>query len=80
LPGGGPDREWKDRDDVDGLVRVGRLTPEEAQEVWAEAERASRALDNGERWWSDWDGWTPDPGLDVPSADASLARLREASS
>jgi hypothetical protein len=79
LPDGGPGWQWKDRDHVDELVRIGRLTGEEASEVWAETERVSTALDKGDRWWSDWDGWTPDPGLGTPSVEASTARLSRAS-
>jgi uncharacterized protein DUF402 len=59
IPGGGPHWQWKDRDDVVELVGVGRLTPAEAEAVWAEAETVAAALDRGERWWSDWAGWTP---------------------
>jgi hypothetical protein len=59
LPNGGPDWEWKDRDHVAEYVRAGRLTEEEAVAVWAEAEKVAAALDRGERWWRDWDGWRP---------------------
>jgi predicted RNA-binding protein associated with RNAse of E/G family len=74
VPAGGA-WQWKDRDHVAGLVRVGRLTASEADEVWAETARVAAALDRGERWWSDWDGWQPDSRWPVPDASASLARL-----
>ncbi|GIF46218.1 uncharacterized protein DUF402 [Asanoa ferruginea] len=61
IPGGGPDWQWKDRDDVADLVRAGRLTAAEADDVWAETDKVAQALDRGERWWSRWDGWTPEP-------------------
>jgi hypothetical protein len=52
--------QWKDREDVAGQVATGRLTPAEAGQVWAEADRMATALDRGERWWlGRWDGWTP---------------------
>src|SRR5690242_14796816 len=75
IPAGGGNWQWKDRGDVAELVRIGRLTPSEADEVWAETRKVADALDRGERWWSHWDGWTPDPRWPVPTADASLARL-----
>lgn len=75
IPHGGPTWQWKDLDDVAEQVRIGRLTPAEADEVWAETARVAAALDRGERWWRAWDGWTPDPTWPVPDAAASLARL-----
>jgi uncharacterized protein DUF402 len=68
IPGGGPAWQWKDRDDVADQVRTGRLTAAEAEEVWAETDRVAQALDRGERWWSRWDGWAPDPGWPVPAS------------
>ncbi|MBL1078820.1 DUF402 domain-containing protein [Nocardia sp. 2] len=51
---------WKDRDDVAGQVAGGRLTSEEAAEVWGEAERLAAALDRGDCWWLPrWQGWQP---------------------
>lgn len=75
IPEGGSGWQWKDRDDVVELVRIGRLTEREAAEVWAETERVAAALSKGERWWSSWNGWTPDPSWPVPDATPSLARL-----
>ncbi|MEV4628806.1 DUF402 domain-containing protein [Micromonospora sp. NPDC049523] len=77
IPGGGSQWQWKDLGDVTELVRVGRLTPQEADEVWAETERVAAALDKGERWWNRWTGWMPDPSWPVPAATASLARLTD---
>lgn len=51
---------WKDREDVAAYVANGRLTPAQAEAVWAEADRVAAALDRGERWWTDrWSGWRP---------------------
>jgi hypothetical protein len=51
---------WKDRDDVAAQVAGGRLTPAEADAVWAEAERVAAALERGERWWEKrWADWRP---------------------
>jgi hypothetical protein len=62
----GDEWEWKDRDDVDELVRNGRLSTQDAADVWAEAERVARALDRKERWWLPrWERWIqgqPAPG------------------
>ncbi|NKY48369.1 DUF402 domain-containing protein [Nocardia cerradoensis] len=53
--------QWKDLDDVAGQVDSGRLTPAEADMVWAEAERVASALDRGDCWWlSRWQGWSPE--------------------
>jgi len=68
IPSGGPDWQWKDRDDVAELVRTGRLTEAEAAEVWAETERVAAALDRGEQWWNTWNGWLPKPDWSVPTA------------
>ncbi len=77
IPDGGSGWQWKDREDVAELVRIGRLTPAQADEVWAETARVADALDRNERWWREWDGWKPDTTWPVPTAEASLARLRQ---
>jgi hypothetical protein len=66
IPAGGPGWQWKDRDDVAALVRVGRLTTEEADRVWEQTAVVAADLDRGQRWWSGWDGWLPDPNWPVP--------------
>lgn len=78
IPADGQPWQWKDRDDVAQMVSEGRLTPAEGDAVWAEADKVASALDRGERWWSDWDGWTPPPDWQPPTAEASLARLHTA--
>jgi hypothetical protein len=51
---------WKDRDHVADQVRIGRLTPVEAQAVRTETERMADALNNSERWWLPrWASWQP---------------------
>jgi hypothetical protein len=52
--------QWKDRDDVAGQIASGRLTANEADLVWAEADRVASALNRGERWWLPrWAHWQP---------------------
>ena len=64
--------EWKDRDDVAALVANGRLTEQEAGQVWAEAERVSTALDRGEHWWLPrWEHWRPAQGQPAPGTVTS---------
>ncbi|GAA4450438.1 DUF402 domain-containing protein [Phytohabitans houttuyneae] len=75
IPAGGTGWQWKDRADVTTLVQVGRLTQDEADAVWAQTEEVAAALDRDERWWSPWDGWTPDPTWQAPDGQASRARL-----
>jgi hypothetical protein len=62
------DWQWKDRDDVAEQIAIGRLTPSEADAVWAEAERVAAALDRGERWWLPrWAHWNPEQDSSNPS-------------
>jgi hypothetical protein len=51
---------WKDVDDVEEQVRVGRLTSRLADELRSRAARLAADLDAGRRWWSEWDTWTPE--------------------
>lgn len=77
IPAGSAKWQWKDRAEVAALVQVGRLTQPEADAVWAETEKVAAALDRNERWWSPWDGWTPEPSWPVPDAEESRARLTD---
>jgi uncharacterized protein DUF402 len=51
--------QWKDVEDVDELVRIGRLTQAAADAVRARAAEVAADLDAGRRWWADWDSWSP---------------------
>lgn len=50
----------KDVEEFEQLARAGRLPPEEAAAVRAEAAQVAAALDRGERWWDEsWAAWQP---------------------
>lgn len=52
--------QWKDVEEFEQMVRVGRLPPDEAAAVRGEAARVAAALDRGERWWDEsWARWRP---------------------
>ena len=58
---------WKDEDELDEAVRVGRFTPEQAAAVQAEGRRAVATLEA--RSWPfdrDWRDWRPDPAWPRP--------------
>ena len=50
---------WKDVDDLDEMLRSGRVTPEEADGVRRAAAVVADDLDRGVHWWSAWSSWTP---------------------
>jgi Protein of unknown function (DUF402) len=53
---------WKDRDELEELVRAGRFTEAEAAEIRAEGERVIE-----ERPWpTGWENWRPDPCWGLP--------------
>ena len=58
---------WKDEDELEDAVRVGRFTPAEAARVREDGEAAVRALERGE-WPFDrtWHEWRPDQAWRVP--------------
>ena len=58
---------WKDEDELEDAVRVGRFTPAEAARVREDGEAAVRALERRE-WPFDrtWHEWRPDPAWRVP--------------
>lgn len=55
---------WKDEDELEGAVRAGRFTLEEAREIRAEGERvlALWPFPTG------WEEWRPDPSWPVPQS------------
>jgi hypothetical protein len=54
--------QWKDVDDLDEMLLSGRVTSQEVAAVRAEAQKVAAELGAGRRWWSRWDGWTPESG------------------
>ena len=59
-----PDRSWawKDEDELEEAVRLGRFTEDEAQAIRAEGERVLE-----ERPWpTGWEDWRPGPGWPLP--------------
>jgi len=50
---------WKDVEDLDAMLRSGRLVADEVLGILAAAHTVSDEIRRGERWWSAWDGWTP---------------------
>jgi len=53
---------WKDEDELEEAVRLGRFTDEEACAIRAEGERVLK-----ERPWpTGWEGWRPDPSWSLP--------------
>jgi hypothetical protein len=53
---------WKDEDELEEAVRLGRFTKDEAQAIRAEGERVLE-----ERPWpTGWEDWRPDPGWSLP--------------
>jgi hypothetical protein len=64
--------EWKDRDDVTALVNQGRISTQDADAIWVEAERVATTLDRGERWWLPrWQDWQPGQGQPAPGTATS---------
>jgi hypothetical protein len=61
---------WKDEDELADAVEIGRFTPEEAEELRREGERAIATLEA--RSWPfdrDWTEWRPDPAWPQPALD-----------
>jgi hypothetical protein len=62
--------QWKDEDEFEAAIRCGRLTPTEAREVRAEAERVI-----AERPWpTGWEEFAPDPRWPVPELPVDWER------
>jgi Protein of unknown function (DUF402) len=58
--------EWKDADELDEAVRLGRFTAAEAQAIRAEGERVVAQRP----WPTGWEDWRPDPGWELPRLPA----------
>lgn len=58
------DGEWrfKDRDQLDRHIALGRYTADQMAQVIALGDQLGAALDAGRRWWDEtWSSWRPDP-------------------
>ena len=54
--------QWKDEDELESAVELGRFTEEEARVIRAEGERVIAARP----WPTGWEDWKPDPAWPVP--------------
>jgi len=54
---------WKDEDELEGAVRLGRFTPAEAAEIRADGEQVIAARP----WPTGWEDWRPDPAWVAPA-------------
>jgi hypothetical protein len=61
IPADGSPWRWKDVDDPAAMVRSGRITAAQHEQIRRDAAAFAALLDAGERWWSAWDAWCP-PG------------------
>jgi predicted RNA-binding protein associated with RNAse of E/G family len=53
---------WKDEDELEQAVELGRFTPPEAAEIRAEGERVIEER----QWPTGWEDWRPDPSWGLP--------------
>jgi hypothetical protein len=51
---------WKDVDHLSAMLRSGRMTEHQIINVLKAAETVATLLEQDQRWWSDWDSWTPE--------------------
>ncbi len=51
---------WKDVEHLGAMLRSGRMTERQVIDVLSQAEGVSTLLEQDQRWWSDWDLWTPE--------------------
>jgi Protein of unknown function (DUF402) len=58
--------QWKDEDELEEAVRLGRFTPAQADEIRAEGERV---IDE-RPWPTGWEDWRPDPSWGLPELPA----------
>jgi hypothetical protein len=58
---------WKDDDELEEAVRLGRFTPEEADAIRTEGERVLEE----KPWPTGWEDWRPDPAWERPELPAS---------
>jgi hypothetical protein len=56
---------WKDVEDLDTMLKSGRLTSDDVLDILAAARTVINEIRRGERWWAAWDNWTP------PSTDGA---------
>ena len=69
---------WKDEDELEDAVELGRFTREQALEIRREGERAIADLE--ERAWplnAGWEEWKPDPAWPLPTLPDDEAYLRD---
>ncbi len=50
---------WKDVEELGPCLARGRITQAELTAVLDAAPDVVRRLDEDDRWWAPWDGWTP---------------------
>jgi predicted RNA-binding protein associated with RNAse of E/G family len=63
---------WKDQDELDLHVELGRLTPKQAKTIRAEGQRAIEEIEgNGGSFSDGWEEWCPDPLLTRPELTAN---------
>jgi len=69
-------REWKDEDEFEELLRRRVFTAEEVSSVRSEGERMVQAVEERAAPFSDgWERWRPDPTWPVPEIPESIRRL-----
>jgi hypothetical protein len=54
------ERRWKDVEDLAVRIDQGRFGLDDLLAVLRAAAAVTELLDRDDRWWSPWDGWTPD--------------------
>jgi len=50
---------WKDVEDLNAMIRSGRMTGRQVLDVLGAAEDVAELLEGEDRWWSGWDSWSP---------------------
>jgi hypothetical protein len=67
---------WKDEDELEAAIRVGRLTTGEATEIRAEGERVRASMAARDYPYDgSWLDWAPDPSWAVPELPQTLLQL-----
>ena len=64
-----PDRcwRWKDEDELELAVELGKMTREKADSVRTEGESAVEQIEkNGPPFSDEWENWAPDPMWPIP--------------
>ena len=57
---------WKDEDELEEAVALGLVSPQQAQELYAEGEHVVKMLKSGKSAFNCWEKWRPDPAWTVP--------------